>query len=61
MPRKGRSAPNRESDPLDVYSAWDIRYARFIFYGFILATVIVVLGVWGVILQVLFQNYLWLL
>ena len=59
MPRKGRSAPNRESHPLDVYSAWDIRYARFIFYGFILATVIVVLGVWGVILQVLFQGGAW--
>ena len=59
MPRKGRSAPARESHPLDVYSAWDIRYARFIFYGFILATVIVVLGVWGVILEILFAGGAW--
>lgn len=59
MPRKGRSAPDRESDPLDVYSVWDIRYAKFIYYGFILATVIVVLGVWGVILQILFAGGAW--
>ncbi|MFX1426986.1 MAG: hypothetical protein ACFFBE_11085 [Promethearchaeota archaeon] len=59
MPRKGRSAPDRESDPLDVYSIWDIRFAKFIYYGFILATVIVVLGVWGVILEILFRGGAW--
>ena len=59
MPRKGRSAPDRETDPLDVYSVWDIRYAKFIYYGFILATIIVVLGVWGVILEILFRGGAW--
>jgi len=59
MPRKARSAPDRESDPLDAYSIWDIRFAKFIYYGFILATVIVVLGVWGVILELLFKGGAW--
>ena len=59
MPRKSRSAPDRETDPLDVYSIWDIRFAKFIYYGFILGTVIVVLGVWGVILEILFRGGAW--
>ena len=59
MPRAGRKAPDREPDPLDVYSAWDLRYAKTIYYGFILATVIVVLGIWGVIIGLLFQQGAW--
>ena len=59
MPRAGRKSPDREPDPLDAYSMWDIRYAKVIYYGFILGTVILVLGVWGVILGFLFDEGLW--
>jgi len=59
MPRAGRKALDREPDPLDVYSAWDLRYAKSIYYGYILATVIVVLGVWGVIIGLLFRGGAW--
>ena len=53
MPRAGRRAPDREPDPLDVYSKWDKIGAKTIYYGFILGTVIVVLGVWVVIIWLL--------
>jgi len=59
MPRTGRKAPDREPDPLDVYSMWDLRYAKVIYYGFILGTVILVLGVWGVIIGFLFAEGAW--
>ncbi|MFX1573315.1 MAG: hypothetical protein ACFFB0_11250 [Promethearchaeota archaeon] len=59
MPRAGRRAPERESHPLDVYSAWDLRFAKVIYYGLILATVIVVLGVWGVIIGLLIPGGAW--
>ncbi|MFX1531896.1 MAG: hypothetical protein ACFFBC_12340 [Promethearchaeota archaeon] len=59
MPRAARKAPDREPDPLDVYSVWDIRYAKVIYYGFILGTVIMVLGVWGVIIGFLFKRGAW--
>jgi len=59
MPRAGRKSPDREPDPLDAYSMWDIRYAKVIYYGFILGTIILVLGVWGVILGSLFDEGLW--
>jgi len=59
MPRTGRKAPDREPNPLDVYSTWDLRYAKLIYYGFILGTVIVVLGVWGVIINFLFSKGAW--
>ena len=59
MPRAGRKSPDREPDPLDVYSMWDLRYAKVIYYGFILGTVILVLGVWGVIINFLFDKGAW--
>ncbi|MFX1346130.1 MAG: hypothetical protein ACFFAI_13545 [Promethearchaeota archaeon] len=59
MPRAARKAPDREPDALDVYSVWDIRYAKVIYYGFILGTVIMVLGVWGVIIGFLFKRGAW--
>lgn len=59
MPRTGRKSPDREPNPLDVYSMWDIRYAKVIYYGFILGTVILVLGVWGVIINFLFDKGAW--
>ncbi len=59
MPRAGRKEIARAPDPLDVYSAWDLRYAKFIYYGFIVATVIVVLGIWGVIIDLLFRGGAW--
>ena len=59
MPRTGRKAPDKEPDPLDVYSAWDLRYAKTIYYGFILATIIVVLGLWIVIIGLLIGGGFW--
>ncbi|MHA2008772.1 MAG: hypothetical protein ACXABO_20345 [Promethearchaeota archaeon] len=53
MPRASRKAPDREPDPLDAYSTWDIRFAKVIYYGFILASVILVLGIWTLILTVI--------
>ena len=50
MPRKPRRAPERAPDPLDEYSTWDIRIAKIIYYGIILASVITILGIWLTIL-----------
>jgi len=56
MPRAARKAIDRDPDPLDAYSIWDIRIAKMIYYGFIVGTVILVLGVWGLILRFLFEG-----
>jgi hypothetical protein len=58
MPRKSRSAPDLE-DPLEAYSTWDIRIAKVIYYGFILATAILVLGIWGLILDWVIRTGKW--
>ena len=50
MPRKPRKAPERAPDPLDEYSTWDIRIAKIIYYGIIIASVITILGIWLTIL-----------
>ena len=50
MPRKPRSAPSRDADPLDEYSTWDVRIARAFYYSFIASALIMVIGVWGLIL-----------
>ena len=50
MPRKPRRAPERAPDPLDEYSTWDIRIAKIIYYGIIIASVITILGIWLTIL-----------
>ena len=52
-------APDREPDPLDLYSTWDIRIAKFIFYGLIVATAIVVLGIWFVIITAIIPGTAW--
>ncbi|MFX1309937.1 MAG: hypothetical protein ACFE8C_09605 [Promethearchaeota archaeon] len=59
MPRAARKAPDREPDPLDAYSTWDIRIAKIIFYGLILGTAVVVLGIWAVIITALFGSIAW--
>jgi hypothetical protein len=46
MPRKPRRAPERAPDPLDEYSTWDIRIAKSIYYGIIIASIITILGIW---------------
>ena len=46
MPRAPRSAPERESDPLDVYSTWDIRVARIFYYSFAISALILMLGLY---------------
>lgn len=59
MPRAGRKAPDRESDPLDAYSTWDLRFAKLIYYGFILAAVVLVLGIWALILTIIIPGGAW--
>ncbi|MHA2181322.1 MAG: hypothetical protein ACXAAH_07855 [Promethearchaeota archaeon] len=53
MPRASRKAVDREPHPLDAYSTWDIRFAKVIYYGFILASVVLVLGIWAFILTII--------
>jgi hypothetical protein len=59
MPRTGRKAPDREPDPLDLYSTWDIRIAKVIYYGLIAATAVVVLGIWFVIITGIIPGSAW--
>lgn len=59
MPRAGRKAPARERDPLDLYSTWDIRIAKFIYYGLIAATAVLVLGIWFVIITTVIPGSAW--
>ena len=44
MPRKPRKAPDRQEDPLDIYSTWDVRVARLFYYSFVIATIIIMTG-----------------
>lgn len=60
MPREGRKAPDRVPDPLDLYSTWDIRIAKIIYYGLIVATAILVLGIWFVIITGVIPGSAWL-
>ncbi len=46
MARKARRAPKKPVDPLAEYSTWDLRIAKSIYYGVILASIITVLGIW---------------
>ena len=46
MPRKARKAPTRAADPLDDYSTWDLRIAKFIYYSIIVASATTILGIW---------------
>lgn len=56
MPRPPRRAPKREPDPLDEYSTWNIRIARFFFNSFVVIALWVVLGVWGTILGLMIET-----
>ncbi|KKK42979.1 hypothetical protein LCGC14_0656940 [marine sediment metagenome] len=59
MPRVARKAPDRTPDPLDDYSTWDIRIAKVIYYGLIIGTAVLILGIWAVLLTFLFQGGAW--
>ncbi|MFX1420119.1 MAG: hypothetical protein ACFE9N_14475 [Promethearchaeota archaeon] len=59
MPRAARKAPDREPDPLDLYSTWDLRIAKFIYYGLIVSTAIIVLGIWFVIITAIIPGAAW--
>lgn len=59
MPRSGRKAPDREPDPLDLYSTWDLRIAKFIYYSLIVATAVVVLGIWFTIITLVIPGTAW--
>ena len=56
MARKARRAPKKPVDPLQDYSTWDIRIAKSIYYGVILASVITVLGIWLAIIGYLVET-----
>jgi len=59
MPRKARKAPTRAPDPLDEYSTWDIRIAKVIYYGIIIASLVTVLGIWLAIIGYLIETGRW--
>jgi len=59
MPRKARRAPTRAPDPLDEYSTWDIRIAKTIYYGIILASAITILGIWLTFIGALIESGRW--
>jgi len=46
MARKARRAPKKPVDQFAEYSTWDLRIAKSIYYGVILASIITVLGIW---------------
>ncbi|MHA1373673.1 MAG: hypothetical protein ACTSR7_05215 [Promethearchaeota archaeon] len=56
MARKARRAPKKRVDPLDEYSTWDLRIAKSIYYGVILASVITILGIWLAIIGWLVES-----
>jgi len=59
MPRRSRKAATREPHPLDAYSTWDIRFAKLIYYGFILAPIVLLLGIWALILNIILPSGAW--
>ena len=59
MPRKARKAPTRAADPLDDYSTWDLRIAKFIYYSIIIASAISILGIWLTIIAWLIDSGRW--
>ena len=56
MARKARRAPKKRVDPLDEFSTWDIRIAKSIYYGVIIASVITILGIWLAIIGWLVES-----
>lgn len=54
--RSTRQAPNIAPDPLDIYSTWDIRIAKWFFYAIIIGSAVLVLGIWGIILDYLISK-----
>jgi len=56
--RKARTAPEYE-DPFEDYSTWDLRIAKTIYYGIILASVITITGIWLTIIGLLIDTGRW--
>ena len=56
MARKARRAPKKPVNPLDDYSTWDLRIAKSIYYGIILASIITILGIWLAIIGWLVES-----
>jgi len=59
MPRKPRRAPKLEYDPLEEYSTWDLRIAKFFYYSIILSAVVTILGLWLTIIAFLIETGKW--
>ncbi|MFX1497338.1 MAG: hypothetical protein ACFFBH_07420 [Promethearchaeota archaeon] len=59
MPRKPRTAPVREPDPLDEYSTWDIRIAKTIYYSLIVGAIVSISGIWLTIIGWLIETGRW--
>lgn len=59
MPRKPRRAPKREKDPLDDYSAWNIRTAKAFFISFVGTTIVLVMGLWIWFVEALVVSGTW--
>lgn len=56
MARKARRAPKRPANPLEEYSTWDLRIAKSIYYGIIVASIITILGIWLAIIGWLVES-----
>jgi len=59
MPRKARKAPTRAADPLDDYSTWDLRIAKFIYYSTIVSSAVTILGLWLTIIGWMIETGRW--
>ena len=59
MPRRSRKAPDRPENPLDMYSTWDIRIARLFYYLFVVAVLIIMVGLYVSILLLPNVQTLW--
>ncbi len=59
MPRKPRKEPTRAANPLDDFSTWDLRIAKFIYYSIIVSSAVTILGVWLTIIGWLIESGRW--
>jgi membrane protein implicated in regulation of membrane protease activity len=53
MSRQPRAAPRREEEPLEEFSTWNVRVARIFYYSYVIASAIIVVGVWATLLAAL--------
>jgi len=57
--RKARTAPDRAPNPLDEYSVWDKRIAKFFLYTTIVCSIFIASGIWAYLIGKLIVSGLW--